>query len=311
MRKKILAVLMFLILVSAATFLSGCSGGGSHSSSDNHSDSESRSTVTKCLVPEASGKVVYNSGQASIDASNTSEGYVMVRHQGGNKKVKLQITTPDGTTYTYNLSNGSYEAFPLSGGNGSYQVDVLENAHGNMYAVALSKSISVGLSDEFKPYLYPNQYVWFTSDDEAVSLAESISDKSSNDLDFVEQIYYYVIDNISYDDDLAENVGTDYLPDIDRTLNKKKGICFDYASLMSAMLRAQGIPTKLVVGYSGDAYHAWISVYLTEVGWVDNIIEFDGHSWSLMDPTLAANNDSKSVSKYIGDGSNYQVKYSY
>ena len=64
-----------------------------------------------------------------------------------------------------------------------------------------------------------------------------------------------------------------------------KGICFDYASLMAALLRSQGIPTKLVVGYSGDAYHAWISVYLDEIGWVDKIIEFDGKSWSLIDPT--------------------------
>ena len=90
-----------------------------------------------------------------------------------------------------------------------------------------------------------------------------------------------------------------------------KGICFDYASLMAGLLRSQGIPTKLVVGYSGTAYHAWISVYLDEAGWVDNIIEFDGSSWSLMDPTLAACNDSSSVKEYIGDGSNYTEKFSY
>ena len=102
-----------------------------------------------------------------------------------------------------------------------------------------------------------------------------------------------------------------YIPDIDATMQTRKGICFDYASLMSALLRSQGIPTKLVVGYSGTAYHAWISVYLDEAGWVDNIIEFDGKDWSLMDPTLAANNDEDSVKKYVGDGSNYIVKYSY
>ena len=91
----------------------------------------------------------------------------------------------------------------------------------------------------------------------------------------------------------------------------KKGICFDYASLMAAMLRSQGIPTKLEVGYSGQAYHAWISVYLQETGWVDGIISFDGKDWTLMDPTLAAGNDRASVKKYIGDGSHYTVKYTY
>ena len=120
-----------------------------------------------------------------------------------------------------------------------------------------------------------------------------------------------MITNITYDEELAANVKTNYLPNIDNTLKTKKGICFDYASLMAAMLRSQGVPTKLVVGYSGEAYHAWISVYLKEIGWVDDIIEFDGKSWSLMDPTLAANNSSSSVAKYVGDGSNYTVKYSY
>ena len=98
---------------------------------------------------------------------------------------------------------------------------------------------------------------------------------------------------------------------MDATLASGKGICFDYASLMTAMLRSQGIPTRLDVGYSGTAYHAWISVYLKESGLVSGIIEFDGKNWTLMDPTLAASNSSKEVKKYIGDGSNYTVKYVY
>ena len=33
---------------------------------------------------------------------------------------------------------------------------------------------------------------------------------------------------------------------------------------MTGMLRSQGIPSKLVVGYAGTAYHAWISVWTEE-----------------------------------------------
>lgn len=324
MHKKTLAICLSFTLLFSAPFLTGCSGSTSSAKSDNstsmslgssksknHSDDKKRTTIKEYLLPSASGSVVYGNDIVSIDASNISEGYVMIKHQGGVDKVKLQITTPDGTTYSYTLAIGSFEAFPLSGGDGNYHIDILEHAYDNMYAVAFSQDINVTLNDEFRPYLYPNQYVWFTQDYKAVSYAASLSEKSSNDLDYVEQVYSYVIENISYDEELAQNVQADYLPDIDRTMDTKKGICFDYASLMSAMLRSQGVPTKLVVGYSGDAYHAWISVYLTEIGWVDNIIEFDGREWSLIDPTLAANNSSKSVAKYVGDGSNYTVKYSY
>ena len=98
---------------------------------------------------------------------------------------------------------------------------------------------------------------------------------------------------------------------MDDTLASGTGICFDYAALMTAMLRSQNIPTKLEVGYSGDTYHAWISTYVDDKGWIDNIIEFDGKSWQLLDPTLAASNDKEAVKEYIGDGSNYIVKYTY
>ncbi len=98
---------------------------------------------------------------------------------------------------------------------------------------------------------------------------------------------------------------------MDETLASGTGICFDYAAVMSAMLRSQRIPTKLEVGYSGEAYHAWISTYIADIGWIDKIIEFNGNTWTLMDPTLAASNDRSAVGKYIGDGSNYVVKYSY
>lgn len=297
-------------LASSGSSSSGVSSDGSSDSSD-ESSSQKRDTVQDCLVPVAAGTTVYGNALASIDASNIAEGYVMVCYQGGADKAKLQITIPDGTVYTYTLSTSSYETFPLTGGDGNYHLDVLEHAYDDMYAVVFSQDISVALNDEFKPFLYPNQYVWFTQDTEAAALGRKLSDSSSGDLDYVTQVYNYVIENISYDKELAENVQSGYLPDVDATLASGKGICFDYASLMAAMLRSQSIPTKLVIGYSGEAYHAWISVYLKESGWVNNIIEFDGKSWSLMDPTLAANNSGKAVKKYIGDGSNYTEKYSY
>ena len=138
-----------------------------------------------------------------------------------------------------------------------------------------------------------------------------ISNESSDDLDFVTHVYEYVTKNISYDNEKAQDISVNYIPNVDETLAAGSGICFDYASVMSAMLRSQSVPTKLEVGYSGTAYHAWISVYLAEQGWVDDIIQFNGKNWSLMDPTLAANNDNEAVKDYVGDGSNYTTKYTY
>lgn len=270
-----------------------------------------RPTAYSVLTPSAPGSTVYENDIISIDASNAADGYIMVKYGGSVQKVKVQISAPDGITYTYSLSGNAYETFPLQAGSGAYRIDVLENAYDTMYALAFSQEISAAIADEFEPFLYPNQYVWFTKDSNAVKLGQELSEESASDLDYIEHVYYYVIKNITYDDEKAETVDAGYLPVIDNTLAEKKGICFDYASLMAAMLRSQSVPTKLAIGYSGSAYHAWISVYTKETGWVDKIIEFDGKNWSLMDPTLAANNDSRAVKKYIGDGSNYTVKYYY
>lgn len=74
------------------------------------------------------------------------------------------------------------------------------------------------------------------------------------------------------------------------------------------MLRSQGIPTRLEIGHSGEVYHAWISVYIEDKGWIDKIIEFSGDSWTRMDPTFASGNDNnKKILEYIGDGSNYTL----
>lgn len=302
--------LSYLLIAIFCLLLGGCSG--SSSASRKEHSGPPRDSTPRVLTPSADGVTVYQNDFASIDASNTSQGYVMVKYNGTNEKVKLQITCPDQSCYTYLISDrGAYDTFPLTAGNGSYALQVLENVAGDTYTVSLAQSINVSIEDEFLPFLYPNQYVNFHTDSKAVSKGSDLAKDTYSDLDVVQNIYNYVIKNISYDTAKAQNVSYGYVPDIDDTLSSKKGICFDYAALMTSMLRSQNIPTKLEVGYSGDAYHAWISTYIDDKGWVDDIIQFNGDSWQIMDPTLAATNDSAAVKKYVGDGSHYVVKYTY
>ena len=302
--------LSYLLIAIFCLLLGGCSG--SSSASRKEHSGPPRDSTPRVLTPSADGVTVYQNDFASIDTSNTSQGYVMVKYNGTNEKLNLQITCPDQSCYTYLISDrGAYDTFPLTAGNGSYALQVLENVAGDTYTVSLAQSINVSIEDEFLPFLYPNQYVNFHTDSKAVSKGSDLAKDTYSDLDVVQNIYNYVIKNISYDTEKAQNVSYGYVPDIDDTLSSKKGICFDYAALMTSMLRSQNIPTKLEVGYSGDAYHAWISTYIDDKGWVDDIIQFNGNTWQIMDPTLAATNDSAAVKKYVGDGSHYVVKYTY
>ncbi len=180
-----------------------------------------------------------------------------------------------------------------------------------MYAEVYGTEFDVALTDEFGPFLYPNQYVWFTGDTRAIGLAKDLCFAANNDLEAVSFIYNYVITHVTYDQEEAENVQSGYLPVVDEVLETGKGICFDYAALMASMLRTQNIPTRLEIGYAGSAYHAWISCYIKEIGWVNGIIQFDGTDWSLMDPTLASNQGDRKLKEFIGDGSNYRTVYYY
>lgn len=272
-----------------------------------------RDNTPHVLIPQADGIITYSNSTetAVIDASHTADGYVMVNYTGDNSKVKLQITGPNNIVYTYDLHGFSYETFPLTSESGSYTIAVYESVVAGKYATALSEQIDVTIQDEFGPYLYPNQYVNFDASNKAVALASDIVSESSNDLNAVADIYNYVIQNITYDYDKANTVQSGYLPVIDETLTSKQGICFDYASLMAAMLRSQNIPTRLEIGYASDSYHAWISTYITDIGWINGIIEFDGKDWTLMDPTFAASSSEKALKKFIGDGSNYLTEYVY
>ena len=281
---------------------------GESDDSSGQTQEGTRGSHLQILTPEASGSEVYTSDVAEIDASHTDEGYVMVNYTGSNEKVKLQIAGPKGSTYTFTL-HGGYETFPLTEGDGSYQIAVYENISADQYANAMTEIVDVTITNEFGPYLYPNQYVNYTDAPNTAALSEKLATPADSDMDVVSNVYQYVTENITYDYDKAATVQSGYLPDVDETLATGKGICFDYSALMASLLRMQGIPTRMEHGYNGEIYHAWISVYIEGTGWINAVISFDGTGWHMMDPTFASTSDSPT--DFIPDESDYVLKYIY
>ncbi|MDB5736242.1 MAG: hypothetical protein JWN16_2879, partial [Alphaproteobacteria bacterium] len=65
---------------------------------------------------------------------------------------------------------------------------------------------------------------------------------------------------------------------IEDALEARRGVCQDFAHIMTAIAREWGIPTRYVSGYlyhkgsrdrsAADATHAWIESYLPSLGWV-------------------------------------------
>ena len=278
--------------------------------------------IAKNLTPTASGVKVKKTDKATIDYSNTKDGYVMVRYTAQTtKRLKAQVIGPNAPKpYTYNIDPGEWVTFPLSDGNGKYAVKVYENTTGTKYATVASVELTVTLTDEFAPFIRPNQYVDYEDAANTIAQAKKLVGKEKDNMKKVQKIYDFVVKNLTYDYDLATKVAAGqmngYLPNLDSVLKAKKGICFDYAALMTGMLRSQGVPCKLVLGYvpsnGKEVYHAWINVWSEESGWVDGAIYFDGASWQRMDPTFASTGkSSEKIMEYIGNGSNYDPLYIY
>ena len=307
MNKKWRSISLTLALLLAA----GCSSGG-----QDDTQVPGPLPTAAVLAPSAPGAATEQCDSAVIDYSNAADGYVMVKWTGeSDAGIVVRVKGPTNPeTYTYYLAaDGRYDALPLSDGDGSYQILICQNVSGTKYSQLLSASVDVHLSDSFAPFLRPNQYVDFTADSQAVAKAAELAGGAKNTLGLVEAIYDWVVTNLSYDHDKARTVQPGYLPDIDATLRSGTGICFDYASLMSAMLRSQGVPVKLVIGYTSKGeYHAWIDVWSEQSGWIDGAIRFDGSDWKLMDPTFASSGrQSESVMEYIGNTANYKERFVY
>ncbi len=274
-------------------------------------------SAPKVLSPQSPGSEVLGEGveEVKIDISNRAEGYIIARYTGDNDKAKLILRKAGGQSgdYIYDLTPGGYDVLPLSEGGGEYEISVNENIEGERYAVIFAETFSADIADEFGIYLYPNQYVNFSAQSRAALLAGEITAGASDVFGAVGNIYDYVVENIAYDMDKAERARqglmAGYLPDVDQTLAQGSGICFDYAAAVTAMLRSQGVPARLVIGYSGQAYHAWVDVHIEGQGSVASI-RFSGEDWVLMDPTYDAAYAAAGATA-VGDGANYNPLYYY
>ena len=268
-RNKYMIVNIFLIF---CLILTGCTKNDGSDITTKYSGE----IVTK--QPEASGTIVYKQDPITIDASNTSQGYVMISCNDSSAKYKVRIVSGD-STYTYDLATtGDYDVFPLQMGSGDYTLVVYKNTSDSNYEVSYAQEISVSLEDDNITFVYPNLYVWYTNYDNAVKISYDLCADAKDDGERVDLVYNYVVSHMTYDYSKAETVQSGYVPDVDKVLAKGKGICFDYAAITAAMLRAHNIPTRLVMGNlylnGEDVYHAWNEVYVNgEWIWYDTTFD--------------------------------------
>ncbi len=167
--------------------------------------------------------------------------------------------------YNYPVKNSQVEGkVYLRFGQGSYQVTfnlVKPNANPDLIkfeALAVIELENQTIEDQ--RYLLPS---WGIESDnpEIIQKAQEITKGIKGDYQKAQAIYGWVSKNIAYDvvkyqlNQVYDNEGAV------KALKTKKGLCRDYANLVTALLRATGIEAKTVLGQAGTAGnlygHAW------------------------------------------------------
>ncbi|MDR2903132.1 MAG: transglutaminase-like domain-containing protein [Clostridiales bacterium] len=203
-----------------------------------------------------------------FDVSNTAKGLLYVTYDGAlAKKIKLTINLKgSNNTYDYDVKTNAKFSVPLQLGNGEYTVRLLENITGTSYRVLDQKTFAVTVQVPNDMFLSASPIVNFTADMTAIKEYEKIvsGDESAR----TSVVYERVVNDYTYDDDKAAAITAGkivgYTPVIDDIYMAKKGICYDYSAMMAGVLRDQGVPTKLVMGFSSEikGYHAWNEIFI-------------------------------------------------
>lgn len=254
----------------------------------------------------------YRNDKAQVDVTELSQGVVRVRYTGGeDRPIKVQLTGEGGKDYNFDLNGeGRFETFPLTQGEGTYTLKVLEHKEDKIYTPVYTLELEVELESGFAPFLRPSQFVNYR--DGLSALAAQVTAAGETDGEKAALALDYVTDLLTYDQDKADLVEPGYLPDLDTVLAEGKGICFDYAALLCAMLRSQSIPCKLLVGHSGALYHAWVEVWCEAAGEAQGGVTLEAGGWTRLDPTfLSTDGRSEFILDYMAEAENYQAVYVY
>ena len=262
----------------------------------------------------ATGRDIISHGGITLDLTSTSEGVIIIRTDDPQTRTAVDVSniqTGSMDRFFLNPNAADGDILPLLQGTGEYSIRVLTEVANGMFSLVMSETFDVSVDNHLSPFLLPNQYADFRPGSRVVVLAAEIAGESSSRFDFVRRVYDYIITNISYDHNFAAAVIqgeiSQHVPNPDETLRRGVGVCFDYASLMAAMLRSQGVPARIEIGWVQDIYHAWISVYAQGVGWI-NFAQFSAtNNWILLDPTTTAGNPGGGFTNPIVAVSSYNV----
>lgn len=185
-----------------------------------------------------------------------------------NYLIVVENTSEDANSqrYWYSLDKGNNTiTVPLSEGAGTYKIRICKKRSDGKATVISSTEATVSKKIADQVFEIAHRIVDYKISDAAIKKAKSLTKTCKNDTQKIQKIYNYVVKNYKYDYDmLTEKTANQYyVPDIIATYTRQLGICYDISCLVAGMLRAVGVESKVVTGYTVNVkvYHAWNRIY--------------------------------------------------
>jgi transglutaminase-like putative cysteine protease len=131
---------------------------------------------------------------------------------------------------------------------------------------------AVTATGEFWEFLHPSPIACHTRLVDELA-AEIGVDRTTDPLAVVRRLNTEIFDRFEYS---PQSTRVD--SPIDEALQTRRGVCQDFAHIMTALVRQLGIPCRYVSGYllhngsadrsAASATHAWVEALLPDLGWV-------------------------------------------
>ena len=224
----------------------------------------------------------YNKG-SDISISykvNNAKGVLEVSVSGAKNDIALMLLKGS-KTENFRLKSSEKAFIPLNMGEGNYAFKVLMFIEGKTAIHLWETILSVKFDFEQAPYLSSSIIVNWTDEMALVEKAKSLivqNDPGETAL----AICRFISERYTYNSSVKSQPAF-YIPDLIKIYEGRTGICYDYATLCTAMCRAVGVPTQLVMGYSPyvgmNVYHAWC------------LVQING-KWLMVDPVYSMGRES-------------------
>ncbi|MEG1500874.1 MAG: transglutaminase-like domain-containing protein [Clostridiales bacterium] len=181
----------------------------------------------------------------------------------------------------YNKDGVTYADFSLTNLSQNLTITINSKIQTIAYDLQIAANLRNGnllSSQEKAKYLLSDKFIDWQN---PLIQKQALNITGQDQLAKVNNIYNFVVNHMTY-------VDTEDIYSASQALTNKKGDCFDYTLLMTALCRANNIPTRICSGFLegyNNAGHAWVEVYLDKYGWVpmDTVNGDENSAYSRMD----------------------------